>query len=155
MDLELGEDQRLIQDSVRKFALAEVRPGAKDRDHHQRPATDLFPRLEELGLFDLASLGLSTAVIPLEELARQDAALAFEVAMKNFARKDGSDSSESDFLPPPNAAQLGLRSATLAYAPTLAEPATIAVAAVAVGVARAAFEDALAYASERKQFGKP
>src|SRR5262245_1478185 len=84
MDLELEDDQRMIQDSVRRFAAAEVRPGARARDHEARVATELFPRLAELGLFELSAMGMKTAVIALEELARQDASLAFRVALANF-----------------------------------------------------------------------
>src|SRR5262245_8723250 len=86
MDLELADDQRLIQESVRRFAAAEVRPGAKERDHRGTAARELFPRLGELGLFELLAAGLKSLVIAVEELARQDASLALIVALSNTQR---------------------------------------------------------------------
>lgn len=149
MDFELTEDQRMIQESVRRFAAAEVAPGAKGRDHRAAIASELFDRLRELGLFELAAMGLSSAALALEELARQDASLAFHVALANFGGAAASSAVEV-----PGAERLGLRSAG-AISGAVPSPAMwIAAGAVAVGIARAALEDALAYAQERKQFGK-
>lgn len=148
MDFELNEDQRMIQESVRRFAAAEVAPGAKARDHRAAAAAELFDRLRELGLFELSAMGMSTAVLALEELARQDASLAFHVALANFG---GALSSSSDV---PGAERLGLRSAGTIAGAAPSPALWIAAGAVSVGIARAALEDALAYAQERKQFGK-
>lgn len=145
MDLELAEEQRLMRDSVRKFALAEVKPGARDRDHRGVLATELFPRLEELGLFELESFDLLTASIALEEVARQDASLALIAAVRSYQRDAWRETPE--FL------GLGLRSSGAVKAE--ASPRNlVAAAAIAVGVARGALEEATAYALDRKQFNK-
>jgi alkylation response protein AidB-like acyl-CoA dehydrogenase len=144
MDLELAEEQRLMRDSVRKFAAAEVKPGARARDHEAKLAKELYPRLEELGLFELEQLDLLTASIALEEIARQDASLAFVAAMRSFHRDGWSERAEPG---------LGLRSAGTVRG-DVSSRVLVAVAAIAVGVARGALEEATAYALDRKQFKK-
>ena len=50
MDLELTEEQKLLQKSVREFAESEVRPLAKELDETGRFPRDLFKKAAELGL---------------------------------------------------------------------------------------------------------
>src|SRR5258706_8888201 len=50
VDLELTEEQKLLQKSVREFAESEVRPLAKELDETGHFPRDLFKKAAELGL---------------------------------------------------------------------------------------------------------
>ena len=54
MNLELTEEQRLLQKSVREFAEAEVRPLAKENDETGKFPRGLFQKAAELGLTGVA-----------------------------------------------------------------------------------------------------
>ncbi len=54
MNLELNEDQRLLQRTVREFAEAEVRPRARELDETCHFPRDLFQKAAELGLTGVA-----------------------------------------------------------------------------------------------------
>ncbi|MGA9571652.1 MAG: acyl-CoA dehydrogenase [Candidatus Acidiferrales bacterium] len=54
MNLELSEEQRLLQKSVREFAEAEVRPLAKENDETGKFPRGLFQKAAELGLTGVA-----------------------------------------------------------------------------------------------------
>jgi alkylation response protein AidB-like acyl-CoA dehydrogenase len=54
MNLELSEEQKLLQKSVREFAESEVRPLAKERDETGHFPRDLFKKAAELGLTGVA-----------------------------------------------------------------------------------------------------
>ena len=91
MDFELTEDQRLIRETIRDFAEAEVRPGAAGRDAAGEFPADLLDKLGALGFMgalvpaDLGGAGIDDLAYALviEELARVDAALAVTVAVHN------------------------------------------------------------------------
>ncbi|NOZ06570.1 MAG: acyl-CoA dehydrogenase [Chloroflexi bacterium] len=53
MNLELSEEQRMIRDTVREFAQAEVAPRARDVDETGRFPRENFERMAELGLMGL------------------------------------------------------------------------------------------------------
>ena len=54
MNLELNEDQRLLQRTVREFAEAEVKPRARELDETCHFPRDLFQKAAELGLTGVA-----------------------------------------------------------------------------------------------------
>ena len=54
MNLELTEEQKLLQKSVREFAEAEVKPHAKEIDETHRFPRDTFQKAAELGLSGIA-----------------------------------------------------------------------------------------------------
>src|SRR5271155_3862637 len=54
MNLELTEEQKLLQKSVREFAEAEVRPLAKELDETGRFPRELFAKAAALGLTGIA-----------------------------------------------------------------------------------------------------
>src|SRR3979409_466570 len=54
VDLELTEEQKLLQKSVREFAESEVRPIAKELDETGRFPRELFKKAAELGLTGVA-----------------------------------------------------------------------------------------------------
>lgn len=88
---ELTEPQRLIRDAVRRFAEAELGPGARRTDDAEVFPLDLVPGLAALGLFGLfvdadlggAGLDLASGALALEEVARFDAGVALALAAHN------------------------------------------------------------------------
>ena len=54
MNLELTEEQKLLQKSVREFAESEVKPRARENDETGRFPRDLFTKAAELGLTGIA-----------------------------------------------------------------------------------------------------
>ncbi len=54
MNLELTEDQKLLQKSVREFAESEVKPRARVNDETGHFPRDLFAKAAELGLTGVA-----------------------------------------------------------------------------------------------------
>jgi len=88
MDLGLNEQQLMIQQQVRRFALQALAPGAKDRDLSRAFPYELLPKLAELGVFGLifpqafAGAGADTLsyVLALEEIAYADSSVAAVVA---------------------------------------------------------------------------
>ena len=78
----LSEDQQLIQETVRKFALDELRPRAREVEKSGAVPTALRKKFAELGVTtcDLpeaaGGMGLTTAVLVHEELAFGDPGLA-------------------------------------------------------------------------------
>jgi butyryl-CoA dehydrogenase len=91
LDFEWTEDQRLIQETVRQFAEAEVRPGAMTRDAGSEFPAALLAQLAELGLMGAlvpvahggAEIDDLSYAIVIEELSRVDASLAVTVAVHN------------------------------------------------------------------------
>jgi len=81
MDFSLTDDQRLIQDTVRRFMDAEVRAGMRERDREEKFASAELRQFGELGFCGMLipeSWGGSggdtiSYVIMLEEVARVDA----------------------------------------------------------------------------------
>jgi short-chain 2-methylacyl-CoA dehydrogenase len=84
MDFDLSDEQRLLRDTVREFALAEVAPVAEELDREKRFPYEIVAKLGELGLMGIPfpqeygggggdSLGYALAV---EQLARIDSSVA-------------------------------------------------------------------------------
>jgi hypothetical protein len=91
MDFKLNEEQKLLQETVRAFAEAEIAPHSREWDEKQEFPRELFAKLGELGLMGVAwpseygGAGLSTLewAIVMEELSRVDAGVALSVAAHN------------------------------------------------------------------------
>ncbi|MHB9145967.1 MAG: acyl-CoA dehydrogenase family protein [Symbiobacteriia bacterium] len=87
MDFDLSQEQRLIVDTARQFAAAEVAPGARERDRSGAFPADLVRKLGALGFFALpfseewggAADTLSYA-LAVEEITRADASLGITFA---------------------------------------------------------------------------
>lgn len=82
MDLELTEEQRMVQASVREFVAGEIAPRAKEYDEHAR-----FPREQLKGLAELGLLGM---IIPEEWGGAGFDAVAYALALEEIARADAS-----------------------------------------------------------------
>jgi alkylation response protein AidB-like acyl-CoA dehydrogenase len=91
MDFTLSEDQQLLRTTVREFAIAEIAPGASERDELARFPTELIPKLGALGVLGImvpeeyggSGYDAVSATIVTEEIARVDAATALIVGSHN------------------------------------------------------------------------
>jgi alkylation response protein AidB-like acyl-CoA dehydrogenase len=91
MDFELSEHHRLLRNSVREFARAEVAPHAQRWDKEERFPKELVPKLAAMGLLGIripeayggAGLDTTAYAICVEELARVDGSIALTVASHN------------------------------------------------------------------------
>ena len=112
MDFRPTEEQRILRQSVREFAEAEMRPRVMEWDETQHFPMELLPKLAALGLmgiqFDEKYGGSGmTAVdycICIEELARVCPAIALSVAAHNglctaHLNMFGSDAQKDHYLP--------------------------------------------------------
>ncbi|HET9929805.1 MAG TPA: acyl-CoA dehydrogenase family protein [Polyangiaceae bacterium] len=91
MDFELPESHKLLRETVRDFALREVKPRARDWDREERFPIEMMPKLAELGLLGIkipeayggAGLDMLSYALCVEEIARVDGSLALTVASHN------------------------------------------------------------------------
>ena len=113
MNFDLTEEQKLLKQTIRDFAEAQIAPGAAARDETARFPTELIPKMAEVGLFGImipqeyggAGLDTVSAAIIIEELARFDAAIALIVASHNslcaaHILNFGSQTQKQKYLPP-------------------------------------------------------
>jgi short/branched chain acyl-CoA dehydrogenase len=88
MDFDLSREQRLIQETVRDFARAEIAPVAEQLDREKRFPYEIVAKLGELGLMgipfpdDYGGGGADTLsyALAIEELARVDSSVCITVA---------------------------------------------------------------------------
>ncbi len=91
MEFSLSEEQRLLKQTVRDFAEAEIGPHSRQWDERQEFPRELFAQLGELGLMgvvwpvEYGGSGMSTLdyAVVIEELSRVDAGVALSVAAHN------------------------------------------------------------------------
>ena len=91
MDFRLTEHQQLLQQTVREFAEAEIRPFALEWDEAQHFPSELIPQLAAMGLMGIqvpqhhGGAGMSAVdyCICIEELARVCGGIALSVAAHN------------------------------------------------------------------------
>lgn len=108
----LTEEERMFQDAVRDFAVAEVAPRVAHMDEAQKLDPELIQQLFELGLMGIEvpeSLGgagstFFTSVLVVEELSRVDPAVAVLVDVQNTLvinalLRWGSDAHKQTWLP--------------------------------------------------------
>jgi butyryl-CoA dehydrogenase len=113
MNFDLTEEQKLLKQTIRDFAEAQIAPGAGERDEAARFPTELMPKMAELGLFGImipqeyggTGLDAVSAAIVVEELARVDAAVALIVASHNslcaaHIHNFGNEMQKQKYLPP-------------------------------------------------------
>jgi alkylation response protein AidB-like acyl-CoA dehydrogenase len=91
MDFDFDEPHRLLRQSVREFARAEIAPNAQRWDREERFPTELVPKLAGMGLLGIripeeyGGSGMDTLAYALcvEEIARVDGSTALTVASHN------------------------------------------------------------------------
>jgi alkylation response protein AidB-like acyl-CoA dehydrogenase len=91
MNFDLTEEQKLIRETVRDFAVREIKPRAQELDEKAEFSHELTKQIGELGLFGMnlpekyGGQGLDTLsyIIAVEELARIDGSQAATLAAHN------------------------------------------------------------------------
>jgi alkylation response protein AidB-like acyl-CoA dehydrogenase len=112
MNFELSDEQRLLRDTVREFALAEVKPVAEELDREKRFPYEIVEKLGGLGLMGIpfpqeyGGGGADTLsyVLAVEELARIDSSVCITMAAHTSLGTMpiylwGSDEQKSEWLP--------------------------------------------------------
>ncbi|MFI5306344.1 MAG: acyl-CoA dehydrogenase [Polyangiales bacterium] len=113
MDLALTEEQKLLQQTARDFALREVEPRAKQLDRDGTWPADLVKRLGELGLMGIAideahgGAGFDHVAyaLAMEEISRACASLGVIMSVNNSLACDpihrhGTEAQQREFLTP-------------------------------------------------------
>jgi butyryl-CoA dehydrogenase len=113
VNLELNEEQKLLQKSVREFAETEVRPLAKELDETGRFPRDLFKKAAELGLTGVAfpeaeggaGFDHTAYTIVIEEISRCCASTGVILSVQNSLFCDpihrfGTEAQRKKFLLP-------------------------------------------------------
>jgi alkylation response protein AidB-like acyl-CoA dehydrogenase len=91
MEFDLPEDIVALREAVRKFAAEQIRPHSRDWDRDQLIPDEFVAKLSEQGLLGIltpekyggAGLGYLANAVIIEEIARQDGAVALMVAAHN------------------------------------------------------------------------
>ena len=112
MDFDLTDEQRLLRDTVRDFARAEVAPAAEELDRTKSFPYELVAKMAELGLMGIpfeeeyggGGAGTLAYALAVEELARADASVAITMAGHISLGTTpialfGSDEQKRDWLP--------------------------------------------------------
>jgi alkylation response protein AidB-like acyl-CoA dehydrogenase len=112
VNFELSDEQKLLRDTVREFALAEVKPVAEELDREKRFPYEIVKKLGGLGLMgipfpeEFGGGGADTLsyVLAVEELARIDSSVCITMAAHTSLGTMpiylwGSDEQKSEWLP--------------------------------------------------------
>ena len=112
MDFELTQDQKLVQDMVRKFALNELEPVAAEIDNSRQFPWDNIKKMAELGLLGVvipeeyggAGLDFLSLAIVIEEISKVCASTGVIVAVNNSLAAYpilafGNDAQRKKYLP--------------------------------------------------------
>jgi alkylation response protein AidB-like acyl-CoA dehydrogenase len=109
---DLSEDERILRDSIREFADAQIRPLVREMDEHAKIPKDLVTKLFDLGVMGIeipeiyggAGGTFFHAVLAVEELSRVDPSIGVLVDVQNtlvinaFLRW-GNDDIKKRYLP--------------------------------------------------------
>lgn len=112
IDFDLTEEQRLLRDTVRDFARAEIAPHSKAWDEEERFPHEIIPKLAGLGLLGMAiperyggsEMPVQAVSLVVEELAAVDGSVAITVASHNGLCSShialaGSEEQKQRYLP--------------------------------------------------------
>jgi len=91
VDFSLSEDQQLLRDEVRRFAVERIQPGVAERDREHRFPVDIFQEMGEMGLLGMlvpeeyggAGTDGLAYLLAVEEIARVDPAVAVTMSVTN------------------------------------------------------------------------
>lgn len=105
MHFELSEEQLMIRDAARDFAITELKPGVIERDELQKFPMDQVRKLGELGFLGMmvdpkyngAGLDAVSYVLAMEEFSKIDASAAVVVSVNNSLVCFGLEEYGSDF----------------------------------------------------------
>src|SRR6202008_597740 len=112
MDFDFSEHHRLLRQSVRDFARAEIAPHAQRWDKEERFPAELVPKLAQMGLLGIripeeyggSGMDTTSYAICVEEIARVDGSIALTVASHNglgtgHVLSFGSEALKRKYLP--------------------------------------------------------
>ncbi|MCF7808075.1 MAG: acyl-CoA dehydrogenase [Candidatus Marinimicrobia bacterium] len=111
MNFELTEEQKMVRETIRDFAEAEIKPGVIERDKNAEFPTEVIQKLGELGFMGMqvpeqyggTEMDTLSYAITLEEVARVDASTCVIMSVNNslFSNpilKFGSDHLKEKYL---------------------------------------------------------
>ena len=108
---DLTEEQRMLQDMVRKMAKEQVEPGAAKRDEEAKFSWEMVKLLAENGLMGIdfpeayggAEAGLLSMILVVEELCKVDASVGLNVAVQELGTLPillaGNEEQKAKYLP--------------------------------------------------------
>ena len=112
LDFALGEDIKLLRDSVKAFADAEIAPRAADIDRVNEFPADLWKKFGEMGLLGMtvgeeyggSNLGYLAHIVALEEISRASASVGLSYGAHsnlcvNQIRRNGNEEQQRKYLP--------------------------------------------------------
>ncbi|MBL7122222.1 MAG: acyl-CoA dehydrogenase, partial [Candidatus Marinimicrobia bacterium] len=112
MNFELTEEQKMVRETIRDFAEAEIKPGVMERDEKAEFPGEIIKKLGELGFMGMqvpeiyggTEMDAVSHVITLEEIARVDASTCVIMSVNNslFSNpilKFGSEYLKNKYLP--------------------------------------------------------
>jgi alkylation response protein AidB-like acyl-CoA dehydrogenase len=112
MHVELPESHRALQSALRDFCEKNVKPFARDWDHHEKFPMEVVRELGALGVLGIlvseelggAGMDALAVAVAVEEIARYDGSLALTVASHNglgtsHIRVFGNDAQRKKYLP--------------------------------------------------------
>lgn len=113
MQFEFTEDQKMIRDTAREFAEAEIAPSAVERDKNAEFPYEIVSKLGELGFMgmmvspDYGGSGMDTIsyVLAMEEISKVDASVGVIMSVNNSLvcyglQKHGSEEVKQKYLVP-------------------------------------------------------
>ena len=91
MDFKLNDEQLMIQQAAKDFAVTELLPGVIERDEHSKFPTEQVKKMAELGFMGMmvdpkyggAGLDSISYVLAIEEIAKIDASAAVIMSVNN------------------------------------------------------------------------
>ncbi|MBT4287019.1 MAG: acyl-CoA dehydrogenase, partial [Deltaproteobacteria bacterium] len=91
MNFGLSEEQKILRESIRKFAEKEITPVINEIDEKEEFSIDILKKMSEMGLLGIfvsnayggADMNYLSYIIAIEELARVDASQAATIAAGN------------------------------------------------------------------------
>ena len=112
MDFELSEQQRLIQDTARRFAAEQIAPTLEQEEAKHEFRADRVAKMGELGMFSCAlpeelggsGMGYMESVLMAEQIAKISASWRLPFNMQNLGpaltvAKFGSDAQKKKYVP--------------------------------------------------------
>ncbi len=89
---DLTEEQRMLQDMVRKMAREQIEPGAAERDEEAKFSWEMVDLLRENGLLGIdfpeayggSEAGMLSLILVIEELSKVDASVGLNVAVQEL-----------------------------------------------------------------------
>lgn len=113
MDFSLTEEQKMIRNTVREFAIKELAPGAIERDEKKAWPKEAIHKMGELGFmgmmtpieWDGGGMDVISYALAIEEIARVDASASVVMSVNNslvcyLLEKFGSDFQKEKYLKP-------------------------------------------------------